>query len=74
MGVPPNAVSHNGRMVSVAPLSGPERIEPEWWHDDPAWRTGARDYWWVRGEDGSLLWLFRIETHGGAWFLHGLGG
>jgi protein ImuB len=73
-GVPPHAISRYGRTIPVAPLSGPERIEPEWWHDDPAWRSGARDYWWVRGEDGSLLWLFRTGGAQGAWFLHGLGG
>ena len=74
----PMTIDWRGRRLRVTPLAGPERTEPEWWHDDPAWRMGARDYWWMRTTDGQHLWLFRIE--GGAcrmrsmWFLHGLGG
>lgn len=54
---------------------GPERIAPEWWLDDPAWRSGARDYWRVETDDGTRIWLF--ETMGGdggaaGWFAHGL--
>jgi protein ImuB len=74
----PSAIKWRGRRLSVTPLAGPERIEPEWWHDDPAWRTGARDYWWVRSACGLQLWLFRTRDEAcGArsrWFLHGLGG
>jgi protein ImuB len=74
----PAAIEWRGRQLPVTPLAGPERIEPEWWHDDPAWRTGTRDYWWMRTACGQHLWLFRAE--GGScralsrWFLHGLGG
>jgi protein ImuB len=54
--------------------TGPERIAPEWWLDDPAWRTGVRDYWRVETESGARLWL--AYAHGGAlsggWFCHGL--
>lgn len=56
---PPSAIDWRGRRLSVTPLAGPERIEPEWWHDDPAWRDGARDYWWMRSACGLQLWLFR---------------
>ena len=53
--------------------TGPERIAPEWWLDDPDWRTGPRDYWWVETEGGERLWLF--FAHGGdvtgGWFCHG---
>lgn len=53
---------------------GPERIAPEWWLDDPAWRSGPRDYWRVETEDGTRLWIF--EAKGGAlspgWFAQGL--
>ena len=38
---------------------GPERIAPEWWLDDPAWRSGPRDYWRVETEEGVRLWIFR---------------
>ncbi len=80
--VPPACIDWRGRRLAVTPLAGPERIEPEWWHDDPAWRSGARDYWWMRSTCGLHLWLFRIwdEAEDDAcgarsrWFLHGLGG
>ena len=38
--------------------TGPERIAPEWWFDDPAWRSGLRDYWRVETLEGPRLWLF----------------
>ena len=76
--VPPLAIDWRGRHLSLTPLAGPERIEPEWWHDDPAWRSGARDYWWMRSACGLQLWMFRTwdEACGARsrWFLHGLGG
>ena len=52
---------------------GPERIAPEWWLDDPDWRSGARDYWRVEVSTAERLWLF--YAHGGitsaGWFCHG---
>jgi len=52
---------------------GPERIAPEWWLDDPNWRSGVRDYWRVATVEGSRLWLF--YAHGGAisggWYAQG---
>jgi protein ImuB len=76
--VPPSSIDWRGRHLSVTPLAGPERIEPEWWHDDPAWRSGARDYWWMRSACGQQLWVFRIWDAScrarSRWFLHGLGG
>ncbi len=52
---------------------GPERISPEWWLDDPDWRTGIRDYWRVTTKSGERLWLF--FAHGGTmsagWFCQG---
>ena len=57
----------------LAAAFGPERIAPEWWLDDPAWRSGPRDYWRVEDEEGRRLWLFL--AHGGevsgGWFVHG---
>jgi protein ImuB len=58
-----------------APLeaTGPERIAPEWWLDDPQWRSGTRDYWHVVTTGGARLWLF--YAHGGGlssgWFCQG---
>ncbi len=52
---------------------GPERIAPEWWLDDPDWRSGLRDYWRVTTRTGEALWLY--YAHGGAvsggWFCQG---
>ena len=53
--------------------TGPERIAPEWWLDEPEWRTGVRDYWRVTTGSGEMLWLF--FAHGGdmtgGWFCQG---
>jgi len=52
---------------------GPERIAPEWWLDDPDWRSGVRDYWRVETNTGARLWLY--YAHGGTmssgWFCQG---
>lgn len=57
----------------VLAAEGPERIAPEWWLDDPAWRSGQRDYWRVTTDRGERLWLY--FAHGAAlspgWFCHG---
>ncbi|MGD9294320.1 MAG: DNA polymerase Y family protein, partial [Roseobacter sp.] len=52
---------------------GPERIAPEWWLDDPNWRSGVRDYWVTETEDGQRLWLFYAHGHtmSSGWFCHG---
>lgn len=52
-----------GRDWQLAQATGPERIAPEWWLDDPNWRSGVRDYWVVVTEQGERLWLF--YGHGG---------
>jgi protein ImuB len=61
------------RDLAVVAATGPERIAPEWWLDDPAWRSGARDYWHVVTDAGEALWLF--YAHGGempgGWFCQG---
>jgi protein ImuB len=53
--------------------SGPERIAPEWWLDEPDWRSGVRDYWRVTTDGGAQLWLY--YAHGAAtssgWFCQG---
>ena len=62
-----------GQAHEVAQATGPERIAPEWWLDDPDWRSGVRDYWVVVTKRGERLWLF--HAHGGSmsggWFCHG---
>ncbi|WP_246176450.1 Y-family DNA polymerase [Rhodovulum strictum] len=49
---------------------GPERIAPEWWLDDPAWRTGLRDYWRIETKQGPRLWLFHTPLAPG-WQVQG---
>ena len=59
--------------LRVVTATGPERIAPEWWLDDPDWRSGPRDYWRVVTDTGDRLWLF--FAHGAdlspGWFCHG---
>jgi protein ImuB len=72
-GNPPRAFRWRRRRWACRAAEGPERIAPEWWLDDPAWRSGARDYWRVETETGERLWLY--EAKGGeapaGWFVHG---
>lgn len=62
-----------GRDMVRVGAQGPERIAPEWWLDEPDWRSGVRDYWRVTCESGERLWLY--YAHGGTmspgWFCHG---
>ena len=51
-------------------VTGPERIAPEWWFDDPAWRSGLRDYWRVETREGPRLWLF-YTPQASNWFAQG---
>ncbi len=71
--VPPERFRWRGRDMALARARGPERIAPEWWLDDPAWRTGTRDYWRATCESGEILWLY--YAHGkrlrAGWFCQG---
>lgn len=70
---PPQAFRWRGRDWQTRARIGPERIAPEWWLDDPDWRSGPRDYWRVDTDRGDRLWLF--YAHGGekspGWFCQG---
>ncbi|MFM2355202.1 MAG: hypothetical protein RLZZ528_938 [Pseudomonadota bacterium] len=70
---PPETFRWRRREMRLASATGPERIAPEWWLDDPDWRSGQRDYWRVETATGERLWLF--YAHGGAvsggWFASG---
>lgn len=72
-GRPPRQFRWRGRTHDVTFAAGPERIAPEWWLDDPNWRSGPRDYWRVETAEGQRIWLF--EAHGGdisgGWFAQG---
>ena len=69
----PQEFRWRGQTLQRRRATGPERLAPEWWLDDPDWRTGVRDYWVTDTEDGQRLWLF--YGHGGTmssgWFCHG---
>ena len=70
---PPAIFRWRGQDHALAEATGPERIAPEWWLDDPEWRSGVRDYWQVVTAGGARLWLF--YAHGAAlspgWFCQG---
>jgi protein ImuB len=55
---------------STLRATGPERIAPEWWFDDPNWRTGLRDYWRIETCEGPRLWLFQTPQLPG-WYAQG---
>mgnify|MGYP001046309949 CR=1 FL=1 len=70
---PPRHFRWRGRDFTAIAAEGPERICPEWWLEEPEWRSGPRDYWRVTTAQGDRLWLF--YAHGAAlsdgWFCHG---
>lgn len=67
---PPERFRWRRMPLTTARATGPERIAPEWWLPDEAWRGGLRDYWQVETREGRRLWLFHTpETPG--WFVHG---
>jgi protein ImuB len=69
----PARFTWRGRTLDTRAALGPERIAPEWWLDDPDWRSGVRDYWRVTTGDGTMLWLYYAHggTTSGGWFAHG---
>lgn len=71
---PPSRLRWRGRDLTLRVAIGPERLLPEWWLDDPDWRSGARDYWRMEMEGGDRLWIF--YAHGAevssGWFCHGV--
>lgn len=70
---PPAQFRWRRQDMALKIASGPERIAPEWWLDDPNWRSGVRDYWQVTTDRGDRLWLY--YAHGGGmssgWFCQG---
>ncbi|WP_069301229.1 Y-family DNA polymerase [Neptunicoccus sediminis] len=70
---PPPCFRWRRREFHIRSVSGPERISPEWWLDDPNWRSGTRDYWQVETRTGERLWLFetKTRTRSGDWFCQG---
>ncbi|MBJ2150171.1 DNA polymerase Y family protein [Paracoccus sp. IB05] len=72
-GNPPARFSWRRMGFTTLRAHGPERITPEWWCDDPAWRSGVRDYWRVETSEGPRLWLFRTPQSGSRdWYAQGV--
>ncbi len=74
-GNPPSRFSWRRMGFTTLCAHGPERITPEWWFDDPAWRSGVRDYWRVETGEGPRLWLFRTPQAAsgfGDWYVQGV--
>ncbi|MFS8182026.1 Y-family DNA polymerase [Pseudovibrio denitrificans] len=67
---PPDTFRWRRMRFSIAEATGPERICPEWWLDDPNWRSGMRDYWRVETRQGRRLWMF-FTPQRPAWFVQG---
>jgi len=67
---PPDRFRWRAMTLSTARATGPERIAPEWWRQDPGWASGLRDYWRVETREGRRLWLFHTPERP-AWFAHG---
>lgn len=68
----PNEIEWRGQRLTLKTATGPERIAPEWWWDDPAWRTGSRDYWRIETVEGPRLWLFRTCRSRIDWWVQGI--
>ena len=64
-GNPPARFRWRRMWLTTLRAQGPERITPEWWFDDPAWRSGMRDYWRVETQEGPRLWLFHTPQSPG---------
>ncbi len=67
---PPARFRWRRMALTTARAIGPERIAPEWWHEDNNWRTGLRDYWRVETQQGRRLWLYYTPQNPG-WFVQG---
>lgn len=67
---PPARFRWRRMALTTGRATGPERIAPEWWLVDDAWRSGLRDYWRVETREGRRLWMFHTPQNPG-WFVHG---
>ncbi len=67
---PPRRFRWRRRWLTTRQATGPERLSPEWWLDDPLWRSGLRDYWRVETTEGPRLWLFHTPQSPG-WSVQG---
>ncbi|MEM9099513.1 MAG: DNA polymerase Y family protein [Pseudomonadota bacterium] len=70
-GRPPQRFQWRGASWHLLSATGPERIAPEWWWDDPNWRSGPRDYWRLATREGPRLWLFQTYHPRPLWWVQG---
>jgi protein ImuB len=74
---PPRQFRWRRVLRRVHRAEGPERITPEWWHDEaPDETRQLRDYYRLEDESGARFWVYREGLYlDGAppprWFLHG---
>ncbi|WP_331459643.1 DinB/UmuC family translesion DNA polymerase [Paracoccus liaowanqingii] len=57
-GHPPASFRWRRTRYTTLRATGPERIAPEWWLEDPAWQGGLRNYWRIETAEGPRLWMF----------------
>ena len=69
-GHPPVTFRWRRMRLTTLRATGPERIAPDWWYDDPTWRSGLRDYWRVETQEGRRLWLFHTPQKPN-WYVQG---
>lgn len=67
---PPEQFRWRRMALTTGRATGPERLTPEWWLDDPNWRSGMRDYWRVETRQGRRLWMF-YTPQSPSWFVQG---
>ncbi|WP_368184733.1 DNA polymerase Y family protein [Aestuariibius sp. HNIBRBA575] len=67
---PPGRFRWRRMALQTARATGPERLAPEWWMADDAWRSGVRDYWKVETQQGRRLWMYHTPQSPG-WFVQG---
>ncbi len=68
-GIPPTQFRWRRQTRTTLTASGPERVSPPWWYNDPNW-TSTRDYWCVQTQEGPRLWLFHA-LRPQRWFVAG---
>lgn len=67
---PPRRFQWRRQALTLVRAVGPERLAPEWWLDDPPWRSGVRDYWRLDTSEGPRLWAFHTPQEPG-WSVQG---
>ena len=72
---PPRRFRWRRIVHAVIRAEGPERISPEWWHDEED--VEERDYFRLESEAGRRFWVFRAGHYvagkaAPTWRVHGI--